>query len=91
MNKNVNVRAMQQNEVLSFFTSNKKNHFNSEAKLFDTLDNAVRAISNVFTIHLTTYPNIAVHVVCGNADLLNEKKDLIENEIKKQLEQQLKS
>jgi hypothetical protein len=64
--------------VLNYFTSNKKNHFCSESKLFDAVSFAVNSvqINPSPTTYLTTYPHIAVHIRHGNADLLkaNETK-----------------
>ncbi len=53
--------------VMSFFTSSKKSHFNiSESNLFDSLSRCLRGININYQVHLTTYPNIAVHVLFGN-------------------------
>jgi hypothetical protein len=64
----VNIQLVDSKNLLSFFTSSKKAHFSiSEPKLFDSLQYCVRGINLNYQVHLTTYPNIAVHVLFGNA------------------------
>ena len=73
--------------VLSFFTHSKKSHFSvSEAKLFDSLQYCLRGINLNYQVHLTTYPNIAVHVLFGNAFPKDAAHiNLIQNTIEKEL------
>lgn len=75
---NISLRTSNQGEVLSYFSSSKRNHFDSESRLYEDLDAAISQVDAVFTAHLTTYPFIAVHVACGNVELLGRKKSEIE-------------
>jgi hypothetical protein len=77
-------------EVLSYFTFSKRNHFVSEARLFDDLQATVGQVNANFTLHLTTHPFISAHVQCGNPELLMKYKDKLEQVIKQALEMHLK-
>ncbi len=77
-------------EVLSYFTSSKRNHFASEARLFDDLQASVGQVHANFTLHLTTYPFIAAHVRCGKPELLMAHKDKLEHVIRASLEMNLR-
>jgi len=61
--------------VLSFFTFNKKAHFESESKLYDSLISAISGVDVNAVCHLTTYPYIAVHIQHGIQKVLDEKGD----------------
>ena len=60
--------------VLSYFTSNKKAHFCSESKLYESVRLAVSGVSPHPTTYLTTYPNIAVHIRHGDDVLLKDNE-----------------
>lgn len=77
-------------DVLSFFTHSKKNHFDSESKLYDSLSNHINGIKPNYSVHLTTHPFIAVHVSFGLANGLIKDKSKIEETIKSVLESHLK-
>lgn len=65
--------------VLNYFTFNKKAHFCSESKLFDALCNAISGVSPYPTVHLTTFPYIAVHISYADKKLINDnEKQFIE-------------
>ena len=64
MHKEITTREGGQNQILSFFTSEPKSKFN-QAYLFDELSYAIKSINQSYTCHLSIYPKIAVHVVCG--------------------------
>jgi hypothetical protein len=76
--------------VVSFFTYSKKNHFDSEAKLYESLLSAIMGINPDYSIHLTTHPYIAVHVAFGLANGLNNDKAKIEKAVQSVLERHLK-
>jgi len=76
--------------VVSFFTHNKKNHFDSEAKLYDSLDCAIVGINPNYSVHLTTHPYIAVHIVFGLVNGLDNDKVTIEKTVQSVLERHLK-
>jgi hypothetical protein len=84
------LRKTNDGEVLSFFTTNKRNHFTSESKVYDAIELNMRSVDTIFTVYLSTYPVIAVHVVCGNTQLLKAKQDSIEFAIQNALESQLR-
>lgn len=77
-------------DVVSFFTHSKRNHFDSESKLYDSLVTNINGINPNYLVHLTTYPYIAVHVSFGLADGLNKDKVKIEQVIHQVLESHLK-
>lgn len=64
-------------DVLTFLTFSKKNHFDSEAKLYDSLSSSLRQVNPNYTIHLTTYPYIAVHISFGLKNGLSKDKETI--------------
>ena len=76
--------------VVSFFTNSKKNHFDSEAKLYDSLDSAMSGINPNFSVHLTTHPYIAVHIAFGLVNGLDNDKARIEKSVQSVLERHLK-
>ena len=59
------ITLRQVEEVVSFFTHSKRNHFDSESKLYDSLVSFINAINTNYSVHLTSYPYIAVHVSYG--------------------------
>ena len=83
----VNILLADSKCLLSFVTNSKKDHFSvSEAKLFDSLQYCLRGINLNYQVHLTTYPNIAVHVLYGNAFPKDAAHiNLIQNTIEKEL------
>ena len=88
---NPNYITMSEHEdVLSFFTYSKKNHFDSESKLYGFLSDHINAINPNYAVHLTTHPFIAVHVSFGLANGLSKDKSKIEETIKSVLESNLK-
>jgi hypothetical protein len=76
--------------VVSFFTHSKKNHFDSEVKLYDSLVSAIMGINPNYSVHLTTHPYIAVHVAFGLVNGLNNDKARIEEAVQSVLERHLK-
>ena len=73
-------------EVLNFFTSSLKSHFNcTDKQLYEAVKDALYMTGDFFVAHLTIYPYIAVHVF-GSKDKLDEHKDWIENKIKSALQ-----
>lgn len=64
-------------DVLTFFTFSKKNHFDSEAKLYDSLSNSINRVNPNYTIHLSTYPYIAVHISFGLKNGLSKDKETL--------------
>ena len=76
--------------VLSFFSSSKKGHFQSESKLFEALEGAVHSVSPYFSVHLSTHPLIAVHVSFGKTDELEAKKEALREKVQQALEAQIK-
>jgi hypothetical protein len=85
----VNLRKQNEGEVLSYFTNSKRNHFTSETKIYADLQLTISAVNPIYSIHLTTYPFIAVHISCGSKELLNDKVSEIEKAILQSLERQL--
>jgi hypothetical protein len=75
-----------ENFVLNYFTFNKKTHFRSERKLYEAICSAVNSISPYPTVHLTTYPYIAVHIRHGELALLNRNKDRFAKAIEEAVE-----
>ncbi len=86
----VSVRTIDSEEVVSFFTSNKRNHFQSDSKLFEEIECNVKRVNQIFTAHLTTYPLIAVHVTCGDKKLLANSRDALHKAVDDALQNQLK-
>jgi len=87
----LNQISLQEHEdVLSFFTFSKKNHFASDAKLYDALATSIHGINCNYQVHLTTYPYIAVHVSFGLTGGLGKDKTRIEQTIQSVLEAQLR-
>jgi len=72
-------------DVLSFFTHNKRNHFTSESKLYDSLVTGIRNINVDYLVHLTTYPFIAVHISYGLVGDLDKNKERIRKAIDESL------
>lgn len=64
-------------DVLSFLTYSKKNHFDSESKLYDSLSNSIKSVNPNYTVHLSTYPYVAVHVSFGLKNGLSKDKETI--------------
>ncbi len=77
-------------DLVSFFTFSKKNHFDSESKLFDSLVSSINGINPNYSVHLTSYPYIAVHVSFGLFGGLSKDKAKIEQVIQQVLESHLK-
>ena len=76
--------------VVSFFSSSKKGHFQSESKLFEAVEGAVSQVSPYFSVHLSTYPYIAVHVSFGKADELYAKKEALREKVQQAIESHIK-
>jgi hypothetical protein len=85
----VTLWKQKEGEVLSYFTHSKRSHFTSESKIYEDLQLTIRIVNPIFSVHLTTYPFIAIHVVCGNTELLQSKENEIEKAIMESLERQL--
>jgi len=77
-------------DTLSFYTRNKKNHFLSESKLFDELKASIQVLNPNYSVHLTLYPCIAVHVSFGVVNGLANQKTALQSIIKTVLEGQLR-
>lgn len=77
-------------DVISFFTHSKKNHFDSEAKIFDDLGSVINGINPNYLVHLSSYPYIAVHVSFGLVGGLAKDKSRIEAAIQQVLERHLR-
>lgn len=76
-----NIQLAPQDEVLNFFTGGLKSHYTcSEKQLHENLALALHTTGSYFQVHLTTYPQIAVHVR-GREDKIKEHKDWIEKQI----------
>ena len=86
----ISLRLTGEGEVLSFFTSSKRNHFTSEAKIYEALELHISAVNHSLTVYLTTYPTIAVHVACGDIQFLKSKHDELEQAIQNALESQIR-
>lgn len=68
-------------DVLSCFTFSKKNYYASESKLYDALDDSINKINPNYSVHLTTYPYIAVHVSFGLHDGLSKDRERLEQTV----------
>jgi hypothetical protein len=77
-------------DTLSVYTHNKKNHFLSESKLFDQLQVSIQALNQNYSVHLTVYPFIAVHVSFGLVNELAKHKTKLKSIIQRVLEGQLR-
>lgn len=75
------INVFEHEDVVSFFTNSKKNHFQSESKLFDDLQSWMLVVSSDYRVHLTTHPYIAVHVVFGLVGGLQKNKSKIKSTI----------
>lgn len=84
------ITLRQAEDVVSFFTFSKKNHFDSESKLYDSLVSSINGINPNYLVHLTSYPHIAVHVSFGLVGGLSKDKAKIEQAIQRALESHLK-
>jgi len=84
------IHIFEHKDVISIFTNYKKSHFISESKLYAYLDSGISAINSNYGVHLTTYPNIAVHVTFGLANGLLKDKDRIKNMVVNALKDNLK-
>ena len=63
--------------VISIFTNSKKGHFTcSEAKLFESLEYAIKDPYKYYQVHLTIYPTIAVHVTGDKDKIVENGKEL---------------
>ncbi len=71
MNKTILTRHLASDNTLSFYSFEKKSKYN-QTKLFESLSCAIKQINVNYTCHLSTYPYIAVHVVCGDVEKLKE-------------------
>lgn len=80
----------QHEDVVSFFTHSKKNHFDSESKLYDSLVSFINGVNPNYIVHLTSYPYIAVHVTFGLTGGLSKDKQKIEKIIEQVLESHLR-
>jgi hypothetical protein len=85
-----NVSLYDAGDTLSFYTRNKKNHFLSESKLFDVLQDSIQALNRNYSVHLTVYPCIAVHVSFGLVNELAKHKTELQSVIQTVLEGQLR-
>ena len=77
-------------DTISFYTRNRKNHFASESKLFDDLEISVKVLNVNYSVHLTVYPFIAVHVSFGHFNGLAKDKEKMQSIIKEVLVRQLR-
>ncbi len=77
-------------DVMSIFTHMKKNHFDSESKLFNTLVSTINSVNPNYSVHLTTYPYVAVHIAFGLVNELEKNRSNIEKAIQKSLEMHLR-
>lgn len=84
------VSIRERENVVSFFTHSKKNHFDSESKLYETLELSVHGLNRDFMVNLSTYPHIAVHVSFGVAGELEKVKDKLRDIVQAALESHLK-
>lgn len=82
MHKEITTREVGQNQILSFFTSEPKSKFN-QAKLFDELSCVIKSVNQNFICHLSIYPKIAVHIVCGCDKQLNGDRNKLKAKIDK--------
>jgi len=73
------INIFEHEDVFSIFTNYRKSHFISEAKLYDALDSMIKTINVNYTIHLSTYPYVAIHVSFGRINGLHNDKDKIKN------------
>jgi hypothetical protein len=72
------INLFEHEDVLSFFTFSKRNHFSSESKLYDALATRISTINTNYIVHLTTYPFISVHVSYGLVgDLVKNKEKIL--------------
>lgn len=72
----LNLRHISNKEIISFLTSNKKNHFDcSESKLFDDLQFALEDSYGLYKVHLTTFPLIGVHITGADFSLKGKEKE----------------
>ena len=84
------VTLRQAEDVVSFFTFSKKNHFDSESKLYESLVNNVHGINQNYMVHLSSYPYIAVHISYGMVNGLSKDRTKIEQVVEQVLESHLK-
>lgn len=82
--------SLRSGETLSVVSANKKAHFDSESKLFDSLQSAIRAINVNYTVYLSTHPYVAVHVQFGRFNELLKDKGKIEQAVQGAMEMHLK-
>ena len=86
----LNLVQARSDEIMSFITHCKKNHFDcSESKLYDSLNMALNDIYSFFNLYLTTYPYIAVHIV-GTSEKLKGKEQEFKEKIEATLQNHLK-
>lgn len=71
------INLFEHEDVLSFFTFSKRNHFSSESQLYDALATRISSINVDYIVHLATYPFISVHVSYGLAGGLDKNKEKI--------------
>ncbi len=68
------IHLFEHEDVLSFFTHSKRNHFTSESQLYDSLKTSISSINVNYIVHLASYPFISVHVSHGLAGTLDKDK-----------------
>ena len=84
------IHIMEHDDVVSLFTTSRKNHFTSEAKLYEALESGVRSLNVDFEVHLTTHPFIGVHVSYGLSGGATARKDEIKKIVDQVLNNQLR-
>jgi hypothetical protein len=84
------INLFEHEDVLSFFTFSKRNHFDSESKLYDALSTRISSINTNYIAHLTTYPFISVHISHGLTGDLGKNKEKILTAINEVLNSHLK-
>jgi hypothetical protein len=85
-----NISLQMAEDTLSFYSFSKRNHFGSDSKLFDDLLHSIKAINHNYSVYLSLYPHIAVHVSHGIPDSLAGEKTRIQSTIQQVLERQLR-
>jgi len=79
--------VVEDDAVINIFTRSKKEHFTcSMPKLFDYLEFCIGDTYQYYQVHLTTYPNVAVHIT-GEITRIQANKAQLRAAIMKQLEE----
>lgn len=72
-------------DSLTFTTYIKKSRYKSHSALYDELCKAVRKINRWYTVHLSTFPYVAVHVTSTRPEYQFSERDAIWKEVSKVL------